>query len=45
VAQTKGATSGYARRQRTWFRREQAQVRATAPLDPDALAQDLSASL
>jgi tRNA dimethylallyltransferase len=41
VEQTKGATCAYARRQRTWFRREQAQVRARAPLDPDALARDL----
>ena len=40
VAQTKLATSAYARRQRTWFRREEAQVRATAPPDPDVLARD-----
>jgi tRNA dimethylallyltransferase len=45
VAQTKGATSAYARRQRTWFRREQADLRASAPPDPDTLARDLSASL
>ena len=42
VAQTKTATSSYARRQRTWFRREQADLRASAPPDPAALAQDLS---
>jgi tRNA dimethylallyltransferase len=38
VTQTKLATSAYARRQRTWFRREAAQVRATTPPDPDILA-------
>jgi tRNA A37 N6-isopentenylltransferase MiaA len=43
VAQTKTATSAYARRQRTWFRREQAALRASAPPDPDTLARDLSA--
>ena len=43
VAQTKPATSAYARRQRTWFRREQAALRASAPPDPDTLARDLSA--
>jgi tRNA dimethylallyltransferase len=43
VAQTKMATSAYARRQRTWFRREAADLRASAPPDPDALARDLSA--
>jgi tRNA dimethylallyltransferase len=43
VAQTKLATSGYARRQRTWFRREAADIRASAPPDPDTLARDLSA--
>jgi len=42
VAQTKSATSAYARRQRTWFRREQADVRASSPPDPDALVRDLS---
>jgi tRNA dimethylallyltransferase len=42
VAQTKTATSAYARRQRTWFRREQADLRPSAPPDPDTLAQDLS---
>jgi tRNA dimethylallyltransferase len=45
VAQSKTATSAYARRQRTWFRREQAEVRASAPPDPDVLARDVSASL
>jgi len=43
VAQTKLATSAYARRQRTWFRRETADLRASAPPDPDTLARDLSA--
>jgi tRNA dimethylallyltransferase len=43
VAQTKLATSAYARRQRTWFRREAADIRASAPPDPDTLARDLSA--
>jgi tRNA dimethylallyltransferase len=43
VAQTKLATSAYARRQRTWFRREASDLRASAPPDPDALARDLSA--
>jgi tRNA dimethylallyltransferase len=42
VAQTKTATSAYARRQRTWFRREPADLRAPVPPDPDALARDLS---
>jgi tRNA dimethylallyltransferase len=42
VAQTKTATSAYARRQRTWFRREQTDVRASSPPDPDALVQNLS---
>jgi tRNA dimethylallyltransferase len=45
VAQTKTATSAYARRQRTWFRREQADLRASAPPDLDTLARDLSARL
>jgi len=43
VAQTKTVTSAYARRQRTWFRREQSDIRAATPPDPDALAQDLLA--
>jgi tRNA dimethylallyltransferase len=43
VAQTKLATSAYARRQRTWFRREQCDLRAPVFPDPDALAHDLSA--
>jgi tRNA dimethylallyltransferase len=42
VVQTKSATSAYARRQRTWFRREPADVRASSPPDPDALVRDLS---
>ena len=45
VAQTKTATAAYARRQRTWFRREQADLRAPVPPDPDALARDLSHGL
>jgi tRNA dimethylallyltransferase len=45
VAQTKAATAAYARRQRTWFRREPAQVRAPAPLDPEILARELAAQL
>jgi len=44
VAQTKSATVAYARRQRTWFRREDADVRAAEPLDPSVLARDLIAS-
>jgi tRNA dimethylallyltransferase len=42
VAQTKTATSAYARRQRTWFRREPSDLRASAPPDPDTLVRDLS---
>ena len=42
VAQTKTATSSYARRQRTWFRREPADLRPSVPPDPDTLVQDLS---
>ncbi len=45
VAQTKTATSAYARRQRTWFRREPADLRAAAPLDPDVLTHDLAGRL
>jgi tRNA dimethylallyltransferase len=45
VAQTKATTCAYARRQRTWFRREQAQVRAAEPPDPDALALNLATQL
>jgi tRNA dimethylallyltransferase len=45
VAQTKTATAAYARRQRTWFRREQADRRASSPLDPDVLVRDLSTRL
>lgn len=45
VARTKTATSAYARRQRTWFRREQADVRASVLPDPDTLARELSARL
>jgi len=45
VTQTKTATAAYARRQRTWFRREQADLRALVPPDPAALARDLSRRL
>ena len=45
VAQTKSTTAAYARRQRTWFRREQADLRAAEPPDPDTLAHDLSGRL
>jgi tRNA dimethylallyltransferase len=45
VAQTKTATSAYARRQRTWFRREQADLRPSAPPNPDTIVRDLSAHL
>jgi tRNA dimethylallyltransferase len=45
VLQTKTATSAYARRQRTWFRREEAQLRAAVRPDPDALVRDLSLDL
>ena len=45
VAQTKSTTAAYARRQRTWFRREQADLRAAEPPDPDTLAHDLSGHL
>jgi len=37
VAEVKTATAAYARRQRTWFRREEAQMRAFEPLVPEAL--------
>jgi tRNA dimethylallyltransferase len=38
VAEIKSATGAYARRQRTWFRREEADLRAFEPLVPSALA-------
>lgn len=38
VADTKSATSAYARRQRTWFRREEINLRSYQPLVPSALA-------
>ena len=38
VAGIKSATVGYARRQRTWFRREKIHLRAHGPLLPSALA-------
>ena len=39
VADTKSATAAYARRQRTWFRREEISLRAYQPLLPSALAR------
>jgi tRNA dimethylallyltransferase len=45
VLETKNATCAYARRQRTWFRREAADVRATEPPSADALARDLASRL
>lgn len=45
VLETKGATCAYARRQRTWFRREPADVRATEPPSADVLARDLATRL
>jgi len=38
VAEIKSATAAYARRQRTWFRREEVHLRAFEPLVPSALA-------
>jgi tRNA dimethylallyltransferase len=38
VAETKRVTVAYARRQRTWFRREESEARAATPPDPDALS-------
>jgi tRNA dimethylallyltransferase len=38
VAEVKRATAAYARRQRTWFRREDIHLRAYEPLVPSALA-------
>jgi tRNA dimethylallyltransferase len=45
VAQTKTATSAYARRQRTWFRREPADLRASSPPDLEVLVRAFSAQL
>ena len=45
VLETKTATCAYARRQRTWFRREPADLRATQPPSPDALARNLASRL
>ena len=42
VAETKQATFAYARRQRTWFRKEPAMVRAEAAPDPATLAATIS---
>jgi tRNA dimethylallyltransferase len=39
VADTKSATSAYARRQRTWFRREEINLRSYQPIVPSALAR------
>lgn len=38
VTRTKLATAAYARRQRTWFRREEVHLRSQQPLQPTALA-------
>lgn len=38
VAAIKSATAAYARRQRTWFRREEITLRARRPLVTSALA-------
>jgi tRNA dimethylallyltransferase len=45
VLETKTATCAYARRQRTWFRREPANLRATEPPAPEVLARDLATRL
>jgi tRNA dimethylallyltransferase len=42
VAETKRTTFAYARRQRTWFRKETATLRAEVPPDADALAADIA---
>jgi tRNA dimethylallyltransferase len=39
VAETKTATAAYARRQRTWFRREDITLRTQQPLHPSALVR------
>ena len=39
VADVKSATAAYARRQRTWFRREEINLRSYQPLVPSALAR------
>jgi len=39
VADIKSATAAYARRQRTWFRREEINLRSYQPLVPSALAR------
>jgi tRNA A37 N6-isopentenylltransferase MiaA len=39
VTGTKVATSAYARRQRTWFRREEIMLRSQLPLVSSALAR------
>ncbi len=43
VAQTKKVTLAYARRQRTWFRKEEARLRAAAPPDPRQAALAIGA--
>ncbi len=43
VLQTKVATIAYARRQRTWFRREEANLRPARPLAPEELAAQVAA--
>jgi len=43
VTEIQRTTFGYARRQRTWFRKEPATLRAEAPVDPAGLAQSIAA--
>jgi tRNA dimethylallyltransferase len=45
VAEIERVTVAYARRQRTWFRRERADLRAAAAPDPDLLASSVAAWL
>lgn len=42
VRETVRATVAYARRQRTWFRKEEAALRTATPPDPEALAADIA---
>jgi tRNA dimethylallyltransferase len=43
IAETKSATFSYARRQRTWFRKEPATLRAETAPEPDTLADVIRA--
>ena len=45
VAETKRVTSAYARRQRTWFRKESADLRGAGPLPWDGLADSIAQRL